>query len=224
MAFSFQYVNEFSFKHKIKRALWNVCYVLLFRCTIPRLKIFNRWRNLLLRMWGTKTYYKTVFFPSTHIWAPWNLSTGCSVAIDKEVDIYNMAPINIGHLVSISRRAFLCTSTHDIIDIKRRLVYKPITIGNGVWIGAEAYVGPGVTIGDGAIVVADGHLLAQLLGQGALGALHRHQVAFAQGHVHAVGDGDGHFTNSRHSKPLLLTRRMPGPHRRRGQREQPCRS
>ncbi|QYR10737.1 putative colanic acid biosynthesis acetyltransferase [Prevotella sp. Rep29] len=154
MAFSFQYVNEFSFKHKIKRALWNVCYVLLFRCTIPRLKIFNRWRNLLLRMWGTKTYYKTVFFPSTHIWAPWNLSTGCSVAIDKEVDIYNMAPINIGHLVSISRRAFLCTSTHDIIDIKRRLVYKPITIGNGVWIGAEAYVGPGVTIGDGAVVAA----------------------------------------------------------------------
>nr|WP_220367623.1 DapH/DapD/GlmU-related protein [Prevotella sp. Rep29] len=105
-------------------------------------------------MWGTKTYYKTVFFPSTHIWAPWNLSTGCSVAIDKEVDIYNMAPINIGHLVSISRRAFLCTSTHDIIDIKRRLVYKPITIGNGVWIGAEAYVGPGVTIGDGAVVAA----------------------------------------------------------------------
>ena len=154
MAFSFQYVNEFSFKHKIKRALWNVCYVLLFRCTIPRLKIFNRWRNLLLRMWGTKTYYKTVFFPSTHIWAPWNLSTGSSVAIDKEVDVYNMAPINIGHLVSISRRAFLCTSTHDIIDIKRRLVYKPITIGNGEWIGAEAYIGPGVTIGDGAVVAA----------------------------------------------------------------------
>jgi putative colanic acid biosynthesis acetyltransferase WcaF len=34
------------------------------------------------------------------------------------------------------------------------LVKLPITIGNDVWVAADAYVGPGVTIGDRAIVGA----------------------------------------------------------------------
>lgn len=57
-------------------------------------------------------------------------------------------------MVSISRRAFICTASHDISDISRPLTYKPIVIGNGVWIGAEAIVCPGVTIGDGAVIAA----------------------------------------------------------------------
>lgn len=95
-----------------------------------------------------------VIFPTVSIWAPWNLSAGCNVAIDANVDLYNVAPIQIGHLVAISRRAFLCTASHDISNVKRPLIYKPITIGNGVWIGAEAIICPGVTIGDGAVVAA----------------------------------------------------------------------
>lgn len=95
-----------------------------------------------------------VFFPSVKVWAPWNLTAGRNVAIDEGVDLYNVAPIHIGHLVAISRRAFLCTASHDISDIRRPLTYKPIIIGNGVWIGAEAIICPGVTIGDGAVVAA----------------------------------------------------------------------
>lgn len=151
---SYQYHNEFKWTQKLRRALWNVNRIFFFKPTFARIRMFNTWRNWQLRLWGTRTHYRCVFFPSVKIWAPWNLSTGKGVAIDENVDIYNVAPINIGHFVSISRRAFLCTASHDISDLKRPLIYKPINIGNGVWIGAQAIICPGVTIGEGAVVAA----------------------------------------------------------------------
>lgn len=154
MAVDFKYQNNFSLKQKAKRMMWNITYSLLFRPTIGRMRVFHRWRVFLLKAFGATTCSSNVFFPTIRVWAPWNLSTGMNVAIDEDVDIYNVAPITIGHFVSISRRAFICTPSHDISDIRRPLTYKPITIGNGVWIGAEAIICPGVTIGDGAVVAA----------------------------------------------------------------------
>ena len=148
------YKNEFSFWQKAARVLWAFAYAVLFRFTLARFYPCQLWRNLLLRMFGTRTWYQAQFFPTARIWAPWNLKTGRSVAIDDDVDLYNVAPITLGHMVSISRRAFICTASHDIVDVGRPLKTAPITIGNGVWIGAEAYIGPGVTIGDGAVIAA----------------------------------------------------------------------
>jgi putative colanic acid biosynthesis acetyltransferase WcaF len=34
------------------------------------------------------------------------------------------------------------------------LILKPITIGNGVWIAADAFIGPGVSIEDNAVIAA----------------------------------------------------------------------
>ncbi len=148
------YVNLFSFWQKSARLLWAMAYALLFRPTFARCYPCRLWRNFILRMFGAKTWYQAQFFPSARIWAPWNLSTGRSVAIDEQVDLYNVAPIVMGHMVSVSRRAFLCTASHDISDVGRPLKTAPIKIGSGVWIGAEAYIGPGVTVGDGAVVAA----------------------------------------------------------------------
>lgn len=148
------YKNEFTFRQKFARVLWAVAYFLFFRPTFARFYPCQLWRNRLLRIFGAKTWYQAQYFPTVCIWAPWNLRTGRSVAIDDHVDLYNVAPITMGHMVSISRRAFLCTAGHDISDVGRPLKTAPIKIGNGVWIGAEAYIGPGVTIGDGAVVAA----------------------------------------------------------------------
>ena len=149
-----KYVNRFSFRQKVARVLWALARAVLFRPTFARFYPCLLWRNLVLRMFGTKTWYQAQYFPTVRIWAPWNLKTGRSVAIDDQVDLYNVAPITLGHMVSISRRAFLCTASHDISNVGRPLTTAPIVIGNGVWIGAEAYVGPGVTIGDGAVIAA----------------------------------------------------------------------
>ena len=37
---------------------------------------------------------------------------------------------------------------------------RPVTIGNGCWIAAEAFVGPGVTMGDGSVLGARGALFS----------------------------------------------------------------
>lgn len=38
----------------------------------------------------------------------------------------------------------------------------PITIGDRVWITADVFVGPGVTIGDGAVVTARSSIFSDL--------------------------------------------------------------
>ncbi|UVF60995.1 acetyltransferase [Arthrobacter phage Gorpy] len=71
--------------------------------------------------------------------------------------------VTIGKNVSIGHQAMICTSTHEIGTSERRAgeAYgKPVTICDGVWIGARATILPGVTIGTGAIVAA-GALVAQ---------------------------------------------------------------
>jgi putative colanic acid biosynthesis acetyltransferase WcaF len=139
---------------KRRRLRWNLSARLFFRPTLYWCGWQRRWRIWLLRRFGAECGRRVQVYPTCRIWAPWNLRTGESVAIDDGVDLYNVAPIAIGNFVAISRRAFLCTATHDIADVSRRLVTRPITIGDGVWIGAQAYIGPGVTVGEGAVVGA----------------------------------------------------------------------
>ena len=93
-------------------------------------------------------------FPSVKIWAPWNLEFGSFVAIDDNVRLYSANKIKIGTKVAISQGAFICTASHDISDPSRPLITKPIVIEDGVWIGAWAFIHPGVTIGEGAVVGA----------------------------------------------------------------------
>jgi putative colanic acid biosynthesis acetyltransferase WcaF len=58
--------------------------------------------------------------------------------------------------------AFLCTASHDHSKAAMPLVAAPITIGERVWITADVFVGPGVTIGDGAVVTARSSVFSDL--------------------------------------------------------------
>ena len=67
---------------------------------------------------------------------------------------YSVDRITIGAFVTVSQGAFLCTATHDFRAAEFPLVTKPITVGARAWIAASAFVGPGVAIGEGAVVGA----------------------------------------------------------------------
>jgi len=54
----------------------------------------------------------------------------------------------------VSQRAYLCTASHDIRDPNFSLILGAITIEKGAWVAAEAFVGPGVTVGKRAVVGA----------------------------------------------------------------------
>lgn len=138
---------------KVRRLKW----LLVWRLLIKPFPYFlgEKWRIWLTTKFGLKNQGGISIYPNVQIWAPWNVEMGTSVAIDSEVNLYSAAKIKIGTKVAISREAFICTASHDINYANRPLITAPITIGDGVWIGARATVLPGITIGEGAIVAAN---------------------------------------------------------------------
>lgn len=79
---------------------------------------------------------------------------GVDSCFGPEVDVYSMAQIVLGDRATVSQRSFLCCGTHDIHSATFDLVTRPITIGANAWIASEAFIGPGVTIGEWAVVGA----------------------------------------------------------------------
>ena len=137
--------------HYIKKFLWGITYWTLFRYS-PRL-LYN-WRNFLLRIFGAKIGKNAKVFPSVQIMYPWQLSLGDHSIIAWGVKVYNLGFISIGKETIISQFAHLCAGDHDYHSPDFILLMPRISIGDKVWIATEAFIGPGVTIYNRAIVGA----------------------------------------------------------------------
>lgn len=140
-----------SFANKLARVVWGITWCLLFR-TSPR--IFFGWRRFLLRSFGATVGKNARISPSVVVWAPWNLTVGDETAISHNVDCYCVDRLCIGNSVTVSQYSILCTASHDISSPNMRLISAPITLCDQSWICAGAFVGPGVTIGEGAVLGA----------------------------------------------------------------------
>jgi putative colanic acid biosynthesis acetyltransferase WcaF len=150
---------SFALSNRLIRLLWIVTWALLARWTPGRMSF---WRVFLLNLFGAKVSREAAVAASARIWLPAHLELGSRSTLGPGVDCYNMAPIVIGARTIVSQRTFLCAGTHDIRDSSFQLVARPISIGNDVWIAAEAFVGPGVTVGDGCVLGARACAFADL--------------------------------------------------------------
>jgi putative colanic acid biosynthesis acetyltransferase WcaF len=150
---------SFTRRNRLYRLAWSTTWLLLARWTPPPMRA---WRRLLLRLFGAQVAPTANVYASAHIWSPANLSIADHAAIGPGAIVYSMAPVTIGAYVVISQRAHLCAGTHDIEDPGFQLVVRPITIGARAWIAAEAFVGPGVTVGEGAVLGARGCAMRDL--------------------------------------------------------------
>jgi putative colanic acid biosynthesis acetyltransferase WcaF len=108
----------------------------------------------VLGLFGAKLGRGCHIYPRAIIWAPWNLTADDEAAVADGAIIYNQAPIHLGRRVVISQGAHLCAGTHDYEDATFPLVTKPINIQDHAWVAAEAFIHPGVTIGEGAVIGA----------------------------------------------------------------------
>src|SRR5260370_6190841 len=142
--------RKYSSSELVRRVLWSRAQ-LLFRFS-PR-PCFA-WRRFLLRCFGAKVGRSVHVYPSATIYFPWNLEAGDESAIGEQAFIYNLGPVTLGPRVTISHRAHICAGTHDHTKADFPLLRPPISIGAEAWICADAFGGPGVTIGQGAIVGA----------------------------------------------------------------------
>ena len=146
------YVDMMPRSDKRRRLHWLIVWR-VFAKWLPYF-VGNKWRIWLLMRFGMRHCGHVSVYPSVNVWAPWNVEMGSYVAIDDQVNLYSVDKITIGTKVAISREAFICTASHDITKPNRPLITAPITICDGVWIGARAIILPGVTIGEGAVVAA----------------------------------------------------------------------
>jgi len=142
--------RKYSSGEMIRRVMWKVAQP-LFRLS-PR-RCFG-WRRFLLRCFGAKIVRSVRAHPSATIYFPWNLEAGDESAIGEHAFVYNLGRVTMGGRATISHRANICAGTHDHTKPDFPLLRPPITIGPEAWVCADAFVGPGVTIGEGAILGA----------------------------------------------------------------------
>lgn len=109
-------------------------------------------KSWILRKFGANVGSNVRIKPNVHIKYPWRLTIGNNAWIGERAWIDNFVDVSIGANACISQGAYLCTGSHDWSDPGMGLVVKPITIERGAWICAFARVGPGVTVGEEAVV------------------------------------------------------------------------
>jgi putative colanic acid biosynthesis acetyltransferase WcaF len=139
----------FSFGSRLKRSVWNICWLLLYR---PSPRPLHAWRSTLLRLFGATMGPNCHFYPGSKIWAPWNLICADQVTAADGVEIYNPAPVEFGSHAILSQGAYLCGATHDYDDPAFPLIAYRMRLGSYAWVCARASVAPGVSLGEGAVL------------------------------------------------------------------------
>jgi putative colanic acid biosynthesis acetyltransferase WcaF len=107
---------------------------------------------MLLRLFGATLGSRCHFYPGSRVWAPWNLICADRVTAADGAEIYNAAPMHFGSHAIVSQGAYICGATHDYNDPEFPLLAYSMRIGAYAWVCARASVGPGVKVGDGAVL------------------------------------------------------------------------
>jgi len=150
---------SFSLRHRAERVLWKLCWTLAARWTPPPL---HGWRCFVLRRFGARIGTGVRIYGSARIWYPRHLVMADFSCLGPEVECYSQGTITIGRYAIVSQRAHLCAGTHDISDPQFQITPRPIVLGERCWIAAEAFVGPGVHIGNGTVLGARGVAMKDL--------------------------------------------------------------
>ena len=136
-------------RQRLTETLWELFGQPAFRIT------FHNWyklRNRILRLFGASVHPSARIRPTVRITHPWKLTIGANTAVGDHAILFCLGPVTIGRRCTISQYTHLCAATHDFRRKDMQLVTPGITIGDDVWIAADAFVGPGVRVGQGAIL------------------------------------------------------------------------
>lgn len=142
---------SFSLRNRMERLIFMLVWGVAASWTPPPL---HRWRVMILRLFGARIGRGVRIYGSTRVWHPARLVIGDAALIGPRVNLYNQGSITIGAEAVVSQGAHVCASSHDVRDPHFQLVLRPILIDDKAWVAAEAFVGPGVTVGEGAVLGA----------------------------------------------------------------------
>ena len=140
-------------------ALWLLVEALLVRSWVPG----SAHRRLVLRWFGARIGKRVSIKPGVRVKFPWRLEVGDDSWIGEGVWIDNLETVSIGANCCISQGAYICTGSHDWSSPTFGLITKPVRIEDCAWIAARAVVGPGVVVGEGAVLSLAAMASADLL-------------------------------------------------------------
>lgn len=112
-------------------------------------------REIMGRLTGKKVDDSFRMFPPFYTDFGKNITIGKDVFINSGCHFQDQGGIRIGDGALIGHNVVLATINHHLNPAEnRKNLYAPITIGAHVWIGSNATILPGVTLGDWAVVAA----------------------------------------------------------------------
>jgi putative colanic acid biosynthesis acetyltransferase WcaF len=131
--------------------VWWLVQAILFH---PSPQVFYGWRRFLLRLFGARVGKGVLIRPSVTVTYPWKLTIGDWSWVGDNATLYTLGEIVIGDNAVVSQHVYLCAGSHDFARPTFDLYARPVRIEAEAWVAAHAFVGPGVTVGQGAILGA----------------------------------------------------------------------
>ena len=148
---SSQFVSPWPVRERLRRMLWEFCWFIFCGWT-P--KPANSWRLFWLGVFDAKIEGTPFVHQRARIAVPWNLTLHDRSCLGDRANAYSLGEIEIGARAVVAQEAYLNTGSHDFSRPSMPLVVAKITIGEDAFVGARAFVMPGIKIGARAIVGA----------------------------------------------------------------------
>lgn len=145
------YQSPWTSGQRIGMFLWDCCWLILCRWT-P--KPLNFWRLIWLRIFGATIKGNPFVHQRARIALPWNLTLYDRACLGDRSNAYTLGEIEIRARATVAQEAYLCTGTHNFDDPALTLRTGKITIGEDAFIGARAFIQPGIRIGRGSVIGA----------------------------------------------------------------------
>ncbi len=143
----------------VKRVLWFIIGRIFVNTYLP-LPSFIKVQ--VLRIFGAKIGKGVMIKPRVNIKFPWFLEVGDYAWIGELVWIDNFDQVKIGSHACVSQGTMLLTGNHNYKKATFDLMIGKITLEDGVWVGAQCLIGPGVTCFSHSVLGA-GSVLTQNL-------------------------------------------------------------
>lgn len=126
---------------------------------LPHAPLANRWKRAFMCWQGAQVGKNPKFFQGVWVVSCENLRIGDNVSVGRNVMIIALGGITIGNDVMLAHASQLLSAGHRIPEGCGSMRWAgpemgPIVVQDNVWVGAQAILLPGVTIGEGAVVGA----------------------------------------------------------------------
>jgi putative colanic acid biosynthesis acetyltransferase WcaF len=148
---SSRYASPWPLPARIRLLVWSLVWPLLCQWT-P--KPLNAWRLLWLRIFGCNIEGIPFVHQRARVQIPWNVTLHHRSSVGDRANLYSLGEIELGRGCVVAQEAYLCTGTHDFGHPDTPLLTAKVTVGAEAFVGARAFVMPGIRIGEGAVVGA----------------------------------------------------------------------